>query len=214
VGGGPATAARASSVGGLLLAAGAGRRFGGPKALATLGGQSLLARGVGLLAATRCDPIVVVIGAEAERVRQELGIPGGPAVEVVENASWAEGMSASLRAGLAALQGRCAAAVVALADQPLVSPVAVDRLIRAWEGGARVAVATYGGAPRNPVLLDAGLWCAVAAQAVGDEGARSFLRANPSLVTAVPCDDAGAPDDVDTPDDLAAIEKSLSRRRT
>jgi nicotine blue oxidoreductase len=187
-----------SEVAGLLLAAGAGRRMGGPKALVQLDGEPLVRRGVRLLAEGGCDPVVVVVGAAAERVR-----PLCDGAQVVEAPDWATGMAASLRAGLAAVGGD--ACVVALVDQPGVSPVAVERLRAAHRDGARAAVATYAGRPRNPVLLDRSLWADVAASASGDEGARPWLRAHPDLVVQVDCTDAGTPDDVDTPQDLAAL---------
>ena len=96
----------------------------------------------------------------------------------------------------------CAAAVIALVDQPLVGPESVRRLIAAFAAGARVAVAAYAGAPRNPVLLAREHWAEVAALAVGDAGARPFLRAHPDLVTLVECGDTGSPDDLDTRSDL------------
>ena len=97
------------------------------------------------------------------------------------------------------------AVVVALADQPLVGAEAVARLIAAYRDGASVAVAAYGGQPRNPVLLAREHWAEVVATATGDQGARTFLRARPDLVTLVECGDTGRPDDIDTPADLARI---------
>ena len=94
---------------------------------------------------------------------------------------------------------------MALVDQPLVGPEAVRRLIAAHAAGAGVAVAAYQGRPRNPVLLARGLWPEVLRLAVGDVGARPFLRAHPDLVTLVECGDTGQPDDVDTPEDLARL---------
>ncbi len=193
-------------VGGLLLAAGGGARFGRPKALVELSGERLVERGARLLRAAGLDPVVVVLGAAADQVRAEADLDG---VEIVDNPAWDSGMGSSLRTGLAALTGRAPAAVVALADQPGVGIEAVRRLVAAWAGGARVAVATYDGQRRNPVLLDAAVWEAVATAATGDEGARPFLRAHPEVVMAVGCDGTGYPDDVDTPEDLtrlAAIE--------
>lgn len=196
----------AATVGGVLLAAGAGRRLGRPKALVELGGQLLVERGVRLLRDGGCAPVVVVLGAGAERV---VAVADLTDAEVVTNPGWDSGMGSSLRAGLAALEGRCDAAVVALADQPLVGPGAVRRLVERWRAGGQAVVATYGGKPRNPVLLDAGLWTRAAGAAVGDAGARAFLRGNPGLVTLVDCGDVGAPDDVDTPEDLAAAAAAL-----
>ncbi|WP_432932424.1 nucleotidyltransferase family protein [Microbispora sp. CA-135349] len=187
-----------AAVAGLLLAAGGGSRFGGPKALVEFEGERLADRGVRLLAEGGCRPVLVVLGAA--------DVPVAGAV-VVRNPGWASGMGSSLRAGLGALAPDAPAVVIALADQPLVRPGAVRRLIAAFEAGARVAVAAYGGALRNPVLIAREHLAEVAALAEGDVGARPFLRAHPELVTAVPCDDVGDPADVDTPDDLRRLHK-------
>jgi nicotine blue oxidoreductase len=128
-------------------------------------------------------------------------------VVVVHNPDWRTGMGSSLRAGLAALPSASAAAVIALVDQPLVSAEAVHRLISAFVDGAEVAVASYAGQPRNPVLIARRHWAAAAAAAVGDAGARPFLRAHPGLVTKVECADTGRPDDLDTEDDLRRITR-------
>ncbi|TDD74583.1 nucleotidyltransferase family protein [Actinomadura rubrisoli] len=181
---------------GLLLAAGEGRRLGGPKALLELDGERLVDRGVHLLREAGCSPVIVVIGAAQVEVIGAVVVP---------NPGWRDGMGSSLRAGLAALPPACPAVVVALVDQPRVSPAAVRRLIAAYEAGAEIAVATYAGEPRNPVLLRARHFAAAAEAAVGDTGARGFLRAHPDLLTGVPCDDVAAPDDIDTPADLAAF---------
>ncbi|MBW8480951.1 nucleotidyltransferase family protein [Actinomadura parmotrematis] len=183
---------------GLLLAAGEGSRLGRPKALLEVGGERLVDRGVRTLHEGGCAPVLVVSGA----VTVELF-----GAVVVPNDAWRTGMGSSLRAGLAALPHGCPAVVVALVDQPRVTPAAVRRLVAAFEDGARVAVATYGGAPRNPVLIAAEHFTAVAEAAEGDVGARAFLRAHPELVTPVPCDDVAAPDDIDTLADLAAYER-------
>jgi CTP:molybdopterin cytidylyltransferase MocA len=183
---------------GLLLAAGAGRRFGRPKALVEVDGRPLVARGVDLLRDGGCDPVVVVLGAQADRVRP---LVTGARTVVAE--LWDEGMGASLRAGLAALQDSGAeACIVALVDQPRVTPAAVARLLAT---GGEAAVATYAGQPRNPVRLARAVWAEVAALAVGDTGARAWLRAHPDRVVAVPCDDVADPADVDTPADLSRL---------
>ena len=190
------------TVAGLLLAAGAGRRMGGPKALVELDGEALVRRGIRLLTEGGCAPVVVVVGASADRVR-----PLCAGADVVEAADWDTGMGASLRAGLAAVRGRADvhAVVVALVDQPLVTAAAVARLRAAHTAGVVAAVATYAGRLRNPVLLDSSTWSGVSEAANGDEGARGWLRAHPDLVTPVDCTDVGAPDDLDTPADLHAL---------
>lgn len=194
-----------AQVAGVLLAAGDGSRLGQPKALVRIGGQSLAERGALMLRAGGADPVIVVTGAAAVDL---------PAVVVVDNKDWRTGMGSSMAAGLTAVPAGCAAAVLALADQPLVGPAAVQRLIAAFRAGAGVAVAGYHGQPRNPVLLARAHWAQAIELAVGDVGARPFLRAHPELVTLVECGDTGRPDDVDTPDDLARIGRLASQDAT
>lgn len=181
------------AVAGLLLAAGQGRRFGGAKAIVEFEGERLVDRGVTTLRTGGCAPVLVVTGAVAVEV---------PGAVAVHNPYWRAGMGSSLRAGLSAVPPGCAAVVVALVDQPRVSAAAVERLIAAHRGGAGVAVAAYGGRPRNPALIGRGHFDAVTSRAVGDVGARPFLRAHPELVTLVPCADVAGPEDIDTPADL------------
>lgn len=188
-------------VAGILLAAGAGRRLGRPKALVDIGGQPLVTRGIALLRDGGAAPVIVVTGATA------VDLAG---VITVHNPHWQTGMGSSLAAGLATAPDGCAAVVVALVDQPLVGATAVRRLIAAFHAGASVAVAAYGGQPRNPVLLGREHWAEVTALAAGDAGARAFLRAHPELVTLVECGDTGRPDDIDTSEDLARVTGLLT----
>ena len=193
------------TVAGLLLAAGAGSRMGRPKAFLELDGRTLVERGVRTLRDAGCEPVLVVIGAQADDVR--------PLVDghVVVAESWVEGVGASLRAGLAALaDGPATACVVTLVDQPQISVDAVRRLIGA-AGDADAAVATYDGEAGHPVLLHRLVWDAVAEQAIGDVGARAWLRSHPTRVLSVPCDGLGSAVDIDTPDDLELLP---SRRET
>jgi nicotine blue oxidoreductase len=184
---------------GLLLAAGEGSRLGTPKAQVEFAGERLVDRGVRILHDGGCHPVVVVLGAAMVQVRGAV---------VVTNPAWRSGMGSSLRAGLSALPPEAERVVIALVDQPMIGAPVVQRLIAAGRAGASVAVATYGGAPRNPVLIAREHFEAVAASAVGDVGARDFLRAHRELVTEVPCDDVGDPADIDTPEDLATLERT------
>jgi nicotine blue oxidoreductase len=189
-------------VAGVLLAAGQGARLGTPKALVELGGRRLVDRGVDLLRDGGAAPVLVVLGAVHADV---------PGAVTVHNPDWRTGMGSSLAAGLRALPGECAAAVIALVDQPLIGAGAVRRLIAAHAAGAEIAVATYHGMARNPVLLTRRHWAGVLDAAAGDAGARPYLRAHPDLVTEVECADTGSPDDVDTADDLARVGGLLAR---
>jgi CTP:molybdopterin cytidylyltransferase MocA len=190
-----------AAVAGILLAAGAGRRLGTPKALVELGGARLVDRGAALLRAGGAAPVIVVTGAARVHV---------PGTVTVHNPGWRAGMASSLALGLGSLPAACGAAVIALVDQPLIGAAAVQRLVAAYRAGAVAVVATYQGEPRNPVLLACGLWDSVRETLAGDEGARSYLRAHPELVTKVECGDTGSPQDVDTTEDLARARRLLA----
>ncbi|HEX6520587.1 MAG TPA: nucleotidyltransferase family protein [Streptosporangiaceae bacterium] len=198
-----------TQVAGVLLAAGEGARFGQPKALIELDGMTLAERGVALLRTGGADPVLVVTGAAPEL---GLGLRRDDGMHTVYNPDWQTGMGSSLRVALTTLDaapGAVGAAVIALADQPLIGAAAVRRLIGAYRAGASVAVAAYDGKPRNPVLIAREHWSDVIAAAAGDTGARGFLRARPDLVTLVECADTGSPDDIDTPEDLDHIVKNF-----
>jgi CTP:molybdopterin cytidylyltransferase MocA len=190
-------------VAGLLLAAGAGSRLGRPKALVEIAGVTLAERAVALLRDGGADPVTVVTGAAP------VNLPG---VMTVCNPDWETGMGSSLREGLHAIPADREAVVIALVDQPLITPAVVRRLVAAFASGARLAVACYQGRPRNPVLIGREYWAEAAETARGDAGARGFLRAHPELVTAVECGDVANPDDLDTPEDLARIAQLLGDR--
>ncbi|MDT0327275.1 nucleotidyltransferase family protein [Nocardiopsis lambiniae] len=189
-------------VAGLLLAAGAGSRLGRPKALVEVGGERLVDRGVRTLRLGGCEPVLAVLGAADTTV---------PDAWTVFNPDWASGMGSSVRVGIDALPDGVDAVLISLADQPLVTPEAVARLVAAHAEGARAAVATYRGNQRNPVLIGREHWSTVHAMAVDDVGARPFLRAYSHVVTAVACDDVASPEDIDTVEDLARLSDLLSR---
>jgi len=199
-----------AGVAGIVLAAGAGSRIGGPKALLRLGGTTLVERAVRTLIDGGCQsPVHVVLG-------KSLGTPL-PAVAEMRptwNLTWREGIGSSLRHGLATLEHArgVGAAVVLLVDQPGVRPAAVERLIAAYRAGAIVAVATYAGRRGHPVLLRRSTWPGVRARAAGEHGARAFMNAHPELVTEVACDGVGSDDDIDTPEDLARLRGDLEDR--
>jgi CTP:molybdopterin cytidylyltransferase MocA len=187
---------------GLVLAAGEGRRLGRPKALVDVDGELLVDRAARVLAAAGCEPVVVVLGAQAADVVAAAGLDGAV---VLVNDGWRDGMGSSLRCGLAAVTDIGASdVVVLLVDQPYVGADHVRRLLDR-RGERPAVVASYGGEPRNPALLAASTWPDVCERAVGDVGARAWMRAHPEQVLMVACDDLGGDIDIDTADDLRRV---------
>ena len=170
-----------------MLAAGAARRFGSPK-------QRLL-----------LEPVLARVR-EARSIAQVVVVAGAHELEtdaaVVRCADWALGPGASLRCGLATVAPEIEAAVVVLADGPRLAPAAIDRLAEAWRSGSGgLLAAAYGGERGHPVLIERSLW-----QTVPDEGARALP------VDLIPCDDLGAPGDIDYLGDLPSGPERLSER--
>lgn len=183
------TAGRAA----VVLAAGAGSRFAGdaPKLLSDWRGRPLAWWAVRSALDAGVGPVWVVTGA----VELAGVLPAG--VETLPNPRWAEGQATSLAVAVAEARRRALGGiVVGLADQPLVPPGAWRAVSSA---DAPIAVATYGGRRRNPVLLRSDVWDLL--PATGDEGARALMRASPGLVTEVACQ--GNPADIDTVEDLS-----------
>lgn len=196
----------------VLLAAGASRRFGRPKQLARIGGESLLRRMARVALASDTAGCVVVLGARAARLRSELQ---GLAVAVAVNPRWRSGLSTSLAAGLKAVPGKAPAALVLLADQAAVGPADLELLLSAWRAAPRTPVAArVAGRFGPPVVLPRRLFTPLA-RLRGDRGARELLQ-DPSLRTiGVELPAAGR--DVDRPADLDWLRRSrlrdLARRR-
>jgi molybdenum cofactor cytidylyltransferase len=184
-------------IGGLVLAAGEGKRFGGPKQLAELNGRPLLEHALGAMSSL--DRVVVVLGAHADEIRARVDF--GRAEPVVCE-DWASGQAASLRTGLAAL-GDVDAAVVTLGDQPRMTPEVIAFAISRFDG-ERPVRATYEGRPGHPVVLPAAM-IPDAMEIEGDRGARILLEG--ADVLEVDASHLASAADVDTPDDLEVLRR-------
>ena len=191
----------------LILAAGESRRFGEPKQLADWGGRPLLEYVAGRTAEwPQVDEVYAVLGAEAEQIMEQADLSG---VTVVENLDWREGIASSLRAGLDALLGDrdAGAALVVLADQPMVPPAAVERLFEARRRSGRpVILPRYRFLRGHPVLLDRWLWPRLVAGLEGDQGARNLFLAHPEWVEEVTIGE-DPPRDIDTREDLNRLRR-------
>jgi molybdenum cofactor cytidylyltransferase len=181
-------------IGGIVLAAGAGRRFGeGIKQLAELDGKPLLAHAVEAIVLR--EPRIVVLGHAAEEIREIVDLSG---VDVVVCDGWAEGQAASLRCGIAAL-GPVDAAVIVLGDQPGIGSEAVEEVVRAARPGDEAVRATYSGEPGHPVLVGPGV-LGRARHLRGDVGFRDVLADVP--VRTVELGALADPADIDTREEL------------
>jgi CTP:molybdopterin cytidylyltransferase MocA len=199
------------TVAAVVLAAGGGKRFGGQtsKVITPFAGRPVVQYALDAAVASGLGPVVLVVGRDADVV---CGC-ATPGVEIVRNERWAEGISTSLGAALRTLAARGVvhAAVVGLADQPLVGAEAWRRVGAAYDAGAPLAVATYAGIRGNPVLLGRAVWTEALAL-TGDEGARQLMRTHD--IVEVACDGTGEPTDIDTPDDLVRLEATWRRSPT
>lgn len=191
-------------VGALLLAAGASRRMiGRDKLLEVVDGRTQIARAADALLGSRVDQVIVIVGPGDDARRAALL---GLDVRVIENPLAAEGMAASIRAGLAALDPQADAALIALADMPDVGPAHIDHLIAAFdpeEGRAIVRAASEDGAPGHPVLFGRRFFETLG-RLRGDQGARAVLADHADLVETVRTPGKGAAVDLDTPEAWAA----------
>ncbi|MGO4131385.1 NTP transferase domain-containing protein [Janibacter sp. RAF20_2_2] len=179
---------------GLVLAAGAGRRMGRPKALVTdSDGTSWLARAVSVLDEGGCGATVVVLGASGEQAELDL-----PRTTWTHCPDWAKGVGHSLRHGLEVLgEGEADAALVHLVDLPDVTAVVAQRLLGGEVGRGSLRRAVYAGAPGHPVLIGRDHWVPLVAELAGDSGAGDYLRRHGA--ERVECSDLATGRDVDRP---------------
>ena len=187
----------------IVLAAGGSHRLGRSKQLVRYRQRALLLNALDAAEAVAPGHVVVVLGADALRLRALLKRNGSKAV-IVGNRRWQEGLAGSLKAGLAAAPPSARAVLVTLCDQPAVDATALYRLVDAWRRRPTVAAAArYSGGTGVPAILPRSLWAQVR-ELDGDAGARSILRGSTGI-TAVDMPEAEL--DIDTTDDLAKLRK-------
>lgn len=182
----------------VVLAAGAASRFGAQKLLAGIDGAPLVRIVTANVLASTVGEVVVVLGRDADRVRQTLGdLP----VAFATNAEWPNGMAGSIRTGVRALPASVEGVLIVLGDQPTVTPAIIDRIVDAFRtSGKAIATPIYRGRAGNPVVFSSELFPTLM-MLEGDRGARAVVDAQPDRVEAVPFD-IDAPPDIDTPDDI------------
>lgn len=194
------------NIAGIVLAAGAGTRMGKNKLLVPLDGETLLRRAVRGALAAGLDPVLVVVGHDAERVRAELD---GLGCRAVPNPDHARGMSTSLSAGIGAVPPESAAAVVLLADMPWVSADMIRAVaLRHAETGAPVVASRYGDAVAPPTLFARSLFPELQGGA-GEGRGREVVRRHAEAAAFVVWPSA-ALEDLDVPDDLARARSRLA----
>ena len=191
-------------IGGVILAAGEGRRFGGQKMLAPLDGKPLLQHVIDAANASCLEDVVVVLGADAEAVAAVIE-PGR--ARLVRNDDYASGMASSLQAGLRALDPRDHAALVLLGDMPGVTATLIgDLVFRGNRTRATAVISVWNGRRSPPLVLHKSLWPAAFALH-GDVGMRDVLSARADVLEFEVTEALGSLEDVDTPEDHAQIER-------
>lgn len=183
------------SIGLVLLAAGSASRMGEPKQLLIIDGKPMVRRAAEAALASRCRPVIIVVGAYQDRVRQALaGLP----VTIAPNPDWAAGMGSSIHTGIRHLPDSASAAILALADQPLITGAIYDDLIRRTsETGLPIIASRYAGTAGVPVLFDRTYFSKLL-ELEPSQGCKGIIVANPADCFLLDC--PAAEIDVDTPE--------------
>ena len=190
-------------IGAVILAAGTSSRMGEAKQLLRLGATTLLDQVTENVRSSRVDEIVLVLGHEAETIKQTIATKK---LKIVVNEFYREGMGTSLRAGLSALPSEVDAALIVLADQPFVRSTTFDQIIDHYQqNNAQIVIPTYRGFRGNPVLLDRSVFAEVTGL-TGDIGCRAIFGNHLEGIAKVPVGDVGILLDLDSKDDVARLE--------
>ncbi|GIJ80617.1 molybdenum cofactor cytidylyltransferase/nicotine blue oxidoreductase [Micromonospora phaseoli] len=194
----------------MIIAAGGGRRIGGPEALLHQGGKPLVDQMIDTLTEAGCGQIVVVLGAAADQVRETADLSRAT---VVVNRAWGTGVGSSIRAGLAGIDDdRVEAAVVLPVDMPGLTAEAVRR-VAALPFPDVLVCATYNGLRGYPMLFGRRHWPGIATLASADVGARPYLLAHKDHIVDIACDSVADGSRVDTPELMALYGLSVPEQR-
>ncbi len=200
-----------SRIAGIVIAAGGGRRVGGPEALLLRGDTTLVDQAVETVMEAGCGPVVVVLGAAANLVRTTASLDGA---KVLVNKAWGTGLGSSLRMGLEALgEDAAEAAVVMPVDMPGVTVDAVRRVAALPYPDALVC-ATYGGLRNYPMLFGRRHWAGISTLAKADVGARPYLLAHKDEIVDISCDAVADGARVDSPELIEAFGLTVPAQRT
>ncbi len=196
------TEIRKGRVSAVILAAGASTRMGRAKQLLPLGGATVLAHAIENVRATSVDEIILVLGAAAEAIQQQLP---PSLIKIVVNPAYRQGMASSLRAGLSTIDARSEAALIVLGDQPLIQPQTLQQIMDGYHRSrAPIVIPSYQGSRGNPVLLDRSVFSEVMAL-VGDTGCRAIFPNHLDAILKVEVEDPGILLDIDTQDDYERL---------
>jgi CTP:molybdopterin cytidylyltransferase MocA len=202
--------AQLSRIAGMIIAAGGGRRIGGPEALLHQGEKPLVSQMLDIVREAGCGPVVVVLGAAADQVRASADLSGA---KVVVNRSWGTGIGSSMRMGLDAVADSDIEAVMVVpVDMPGLTVRAVRRVIALPYPDALVC-ATYGGLRGYPMLFGRRHWPGIATLANADVGARPYLLAHKDQIVDIACDMVADGSRVNTPELMALWGLSVPPQR-
>ncbi|MGC1210101.1 MAG: nucleotidyltransferase family protein [Micromonospora sp.] len=194
----------------MIIAAGGGRRIGGPEALLHQGEKPLVSQMVDTMTEAGCEQVVVVLGAAADQVRETADLSGAT---VVINRAWGTGVGSSIRAGLAALtEDGIEAVVVVPVDMPGLTAAAVRR-VTALPYPDVLVCATYGGLRGYPMLFGRRHWPGIATLASADVGARPYLLAHKDQIVDISCDSVADGSRIDSPELMALYGLTVPPQR-
>ncbi len=201
------TSMRAPRIAGIVLAGGLSSRMGSNKLLASVGDQPLLRRTVENVLHSQAKPVIVVTGHDEARVREILA---GLNVRFVHNSAYAEGLSTSLKAGVAAISSDADGALILLGDMPEVTPALMNKMIAAYspDDGRAICLAVRQGQRGNPVLWGRQFFSEMQT-ASGDTGAKHLISTYDELVCEVEAEDDSVLCDIDTPEALTALRERM-----